>query len=123
MPRQVQVANSLPAGVEGVELPDGVTYAAGQHVTLTDEEWARVNPQMVTNNLLIDGGEVGDQSDQVSTQGSAVTLTSAQVATANATDLPTALTLVNALKTAVNALQTDVAALNTQLSGAGRALA
>jgi phage terminase large subunit-like protein len=115
MPRQVQIANSLPAGVEGVELPDGVTYTAGQHVTLTDEEWARVNPQMVTNGLLIDGGVVGDQSDQVQTQGSAVTLTSAQVTPATVT--------LQALATAYNALQADVAALNTQLSGAGRALA
>lgn len=122
MPHVVQVANTLPAGVTGVELPDKITYPAGTHVTLTDEQFAELNPQMFSNNLLVDLGVTGPAGDQVTTQGSAVTLTSAQVATANATDLASAIALANALKTALNALQTDVAALNTALTGPGKAL-
>jgi acetyl-CoA acetyltransferase len=123
MAHAVQVANSLPTGVEGVELPNKITYPPGAHVILTDEQYAQLNPAMFTNNLLIDGGVVGGAGDQVTTQGAAVTLTSAQVATANATDLASAEALANALKTAYNALQVDVAALNAALSGAGKSLA
>jgi hypothetical protein len=122
MAHRVQVASTLPAGVEGVELPDNITHPAGAVVTLTDEQFSVLNPQMFSNNLLTDLGVTGVAGEQVTTQGTALTLTSAQVTTANATDLPSALTLVNALKTAVNALQTDLAALNTDLTGPGKAL-
>ena len=121
MAHSVQVANSLPVGVPGVELPDNITYPAGTHVTLTDEQFAQINPAMFTTAnpsgqvLLIDGGVAGGAGDQVTTQGSAVTLTSAQVNAGTVT--------LAALAAAYNALQTDVAALNTAISGAGKALA
>lgn len=46
----------------------------------------------------------------------AVTLTSAQVTTTNAIDLPTAEALANANKVAVNAVQADLVAVNTALT-------
>lgn len=113
MAHRVQIANNLPAGVNQVELPDGLAYRAGQQVTLSDEDFSKLGPAEFTNGTLIDLGETGPAGDQVTTQGAAVTLTSAT--TANATDLASAIALVNALKV-------DIAALNTALTGPGKAL-
>jgi len=137
MAHKVQI-NVVQPGTDGVELPDGFTYLVGATPVLTDEQFSLLNPNVFTDGTLTDLGELGPSGDAVTTQGNAVTLTSAQSATAAvATTAPTTttpygfttsaqaaalITLVNALQVSYNALQVDVAALNTALSGAGKPL-
>ncbi len=59
MAHQVQVENTLPNGVVSVNLPNRLAYPAGSVVTLTDEEFARLAPDIFTNGYLIDLGEIG----------------------------------------------------------------
>lgn len=154
------MSRKVTVNFNDVQLPNGFYYNAGNAVVLADEQYALLNPacftQTIAGNgingvavnssatLLTDNGVQGPSGLQVTTQGAAVTLTSAapsaltssQNSTTTASDLATSEALANALKTAYNALQVDVAALrtvvgqlvvdvaalNTNLSGAGKAL-
>lgn len=142
MAHKVQIQSPLPSGVEGVELPDHVSYAAGQVVTLSDEDFSRLNPVMFTNGMLTDLGELGPTGDSVTTQASVPTALAAQTSSTNATTAATAagvsyvqaevqsiVTLANSEQTTINQLVADVTALYatlnsliTNLTGAGKAI-
>jgi hypothetical protein len=125
MPHQVTV------NVAQTHLPNGSTYGVGATVILTDSQFGELGPNVFTDGTLTDGGNVGPAGDVVTTQAADVAnlaaVTSAQNATTNASDLATAITLVNALKINYNALQVDVVAnraglnaLLTALRGAAK---
>jgi hypothetical protein len=142
MAHKVQIQFPLPPGVQGVELPDHVSYAAGQVVTLSDEDFSRLNPVMFTNGMLTDLGELGPTGDSVTTQASVPTTLTAQssstLATAGANtqtgsyvqaDVQTIATLANAEKASINLIVADITALYatlnsliTNLTGAGKAI-
>lgn len=52
MPRQVTV------NVNQTELPNNITYQAGNVVVLTDDQWAQVSPTAILDGTLTDGGNV-----------------------------------------------------------------
>lgn len=67
MGRSVQVADGA-----FVALPNGYSYQNGETVTLTEDEWLRISPAVVTAGVLIDLGAAaadGDGFDFVSTDG------------------------------------------------------
>lgn len=101
---------TIAAGKTNVQLPDGGHYDAGKTVTLTDEEFAQI-PSHLFPGTVIDAGAVASAGDAVVTQGTHVTLTSANAAGANPTQAE------------FNALRADVVALAAALEGTGRALA
>jgi hypothetical protein len=113
------LVNSVPAGTNGVELPDGFTYKAGATPVLTDEQFSLLDQSIFTDGTLTDLGELGPTGDSVTTQSASVTLTSSQLST---TGSGTELTDFTTLATAYNKLQADVVALQTSLSGAGKAI-
>ena len=133
MAHRIQIAATLPVGMQGLELPNNLNVPAGSTLTLSDEDFSLLNPNLFSTGLVTDLGVTGVAGQQVTTQGSAVVLTSSQLATTLAAiaapaaytqaDAQEVVTLANDLLTAYNQLQADVVALQTQLSGAGRALA
>ena len=121
MPHKVLV------NVDGVDLPNGLTYTTGQSVVLTDPQFAQLGPAVFTDGTLTDqgaqgGGAVSAQAADVANVGA---LTSSQNATANAAtqtgayvqaDVQSIAALANALKVSYNAAQVDIATLRTALN-------
>lgn len=68
MAHQVQVASTLPPGVPAIYLPNRINAVAGQTVTLTDEEFAQLAPDIFSKGYLTDLGAVGMSSSAPSFQ-------------------------------------------------------
>jgi hypothetical protein len=117
MPRQVTIGN----GHTNVELPNGLSYDAGDVVVLTDAEWDQISSTAVSSGAIVDNGEV-DANDLVSVQAAVVAapaaLTSTNAAGANPTQAE-----FNALRADVTALRTTIANLLTALKGTGKPMA
>lgn len=117
MPRQVQIGG----GYSNVQLPNGRAYNAGATVILTDEEFDRLDPDVI-GTRVIDQGRVASSGDAVVTQAAVVAapaaLTSTNAAGANPTQAE-----FNALRADVSALRGTVADLLTALKGTGKPMA
>lgn len=95
MPRSVTIA----AGKTNIHLPDGRTYDAGKTVILTNEQFNAIRSSLVPGTI-IDNGPLSDVGGTVVAQAANVTA----ITTADATDLASAIALVNANKAKTNAL-------------------
>lgn len=68
MTHQVQVAASLPTGVQYVVLPNGLQYPAGTTVILSDEQFSKLQASIFTDGYLVDQGEIGVTGTSAGTQ-------------------------------------------------------
>lgn len=107
MARSVTIA----AGKSNVQLPNGGVYDAGKTVILTDAQFDAIADSLIPGTI-IDNGATGEVGDAVVTQAATV----AAIATADATDLASAVTLANANKAKINEIL-------TALKGTGKPMA
>lgn len=130
------VSLTIAAGKINVALPNGVLAQAGQVVTLTDSDFAKIpaaNLYGGASALFTAAPTVVAGTDGVTTQGSLITLTAAapaaQTSAAAVGSTPTKAEFdktvadITALRTTVAAAVVDVTAVRTNLTGVGKALA
>jgi hypothetical protein len=113
MPHKVQVAS----GQHQIQLPDGLPYDEGDIITLTDEQFANLDPNAI-GTVLVDLGTV-DPADAVSVQAGNIAAMGALTSANAAGGTPTAAEH-NAVVADLVAMRTKLNALIADLTGAGK---